>query len=267
MKTLLVSLLLSTQVGAQVSTAVIKNFNFNYRAPTGEGVAESFSYQKAVREAQVVRAERVGDEFRILLEGAEDRELNWKGAPDLIIGADVIKLSAFNLNYAGSLELTAVSGFFQSPLRILSFKSLSLSCDRNYVLGEATQQLITGCFQKLQFRASAFNSEGEGFDQAVMKALDQGHNELLAKLGAKNIDLKISSGKFNLSADVQAQVSGTVKSKGVMTFEAPLKKVTVKIDEVKFGFLNVTSKVFDELKKQESDSVKVSKPYVYIFLK
>ena len=267
MKTLLFTLLLSTQAFGQVQKVEIKNFNFNYRAPTGEGLADKFSYQKAVQEAQVVKVERIGEEFKILLEGTENRELHWKGAPDLVLGADVIKLSSFNLDYGSALNVTAASGYFQSPLRILSFNNLNLVCDRTYVLEEGFEQLISGCFQRLQFKASAFNSEGEGFDQAIMKAFDEGHNELLAKMGARNVDLKISSGKFNLSANVQAQVSGNVKSKGEMKFEASLKKITVKIDEVKFGFLNVTSKVFDELKKQETDSLKVSKPYVYIFLK
>jgi len=50
-------------------------------------------------------------------------------------------------------------------------------------------------------------------------------------------------------------------------YEAAAKKITVKVSEVKFSYLDVTSQVFDELKKQESESVKVSKPYIYITIK
>ena len=174
MKTLLFSLFLSTQVWAQVSTVEVKNFNFNYRAPTGEGLADRFSYQKSVQEAQVVKVERIGDEFKILLEGTEDRELIWKNAPELIQGADVIKLTSLNLGYASDLSLTAVSGFFQSPLRILSFDNLSVTCDRTYVLKEGFEQLITGCFQRSLLKAQALIFECDFLLRCFL-----GHHSLL----------------------------------------------------------------------------------------
>jgi hypothetical protein len=82
-----------------------------------------------------------------------------------------------------------------------------------------------------------------------------------------SVDLKTNAGKYDLSADVKAQVSGKVKSNGNMSYDPASGKLTLKISEVKFSILNITGKVFDELKKNESDKLKVKEPYVYYTIK
>lgn len=267
MKILLLSALLSSAAFAQVSKVDIKNFNFNYSAPLGEGTADSFSYEKSVNEAQKVKVEKVNGEFKILLEGVENEELTFKDAPALINDAESISLKAFNLSFAERFSLTISSGEFQSPDKNVDLSNFNLSCDRTASFPEVMDQLISGCIQKMSFKAGGFSSEGEGLDQAVMKGLDAGHDTVKAALGVKNVDFKVSGGKFEMSADIKAQISGKVKGSGTVKYEAGIKKVTVKVSGIKFGILDVTSQVFDELKKQESDSLKVSKPYVYITIK
>lgn len=268
MRVLLFSLLFTSSVWAQVSQVSIKNFNFNYQAPQGEGTAETFSYEKSVLDAQKVHVEKIGEDFKILLEGVENRELTLKDAPDLLKNAQEIKLSAFNLSFAQTASLSMTSAVFNSPDKNIDLRNLNLACDRFASLPDVTDQLISGCIQKMSFKTAGFSTDGEaGFDQALMKALDERHDEMLGGVSIKNVNLKMAGGKFDLSADIKAQISGAVKGTGTVKYEAPLRKLTVKISEIKFGFLDVTSKVFDELKKQESATVKVSKPYVYITLK
>jgi hypothetical protein len=120
----------------------------------------------------------------------------------------------------------------------------------------------------MSLKTGGLSTNGEsGLDQALMKAIDESHDQILGEVGLKNVSLKVNGGKFDLSADIQAQISGTAKSTGSIKYEAAIKKITVKVTEVKFGFLDVTSKVFDELKKQESSTLQVSKPYLYLTIK
>lgn len=237
MKTLLLSLLLN-------------NFNFSYQAPFGEGVSDT----------QKVKMEKIGDEFKVDVEGAHTQSYSFSQAPDFIQEALVIKLQAMNLNYDQSLKLSLGSGVFQSLGRDLSLTKVTLEC-------EGAEELINGCLKKLSFKAANFRSQGEGFEQALMKAVDTGHDEFLGGLNVLNMDLKIVAGNFDLSADVKAQMSGKVKSTGTMSYEAGSKKITIKINAVKFGFLDVTSKVFEELKKKESEQLIINKPYIYILQK
>lgn len=267
MKILLLSVLLSSTAFAQVSKVDIKNFNFNYSAPLGEGTADSFSYEKSVNEAQKVKVEKVNGEFKIVLEGVENQELSFKDAPSLINDAETISLRAFNLSFADRFGITISSGVFKSSDKSVDLNNFNLACDRTAAFPEVMDQLIAGCIQKMNFKAGGFSSSGEGFDQAFMKGLDASHDEVKAALGVKNVDFKVTGGKFEMAAEIKAQISGKVKGSGTVKYEQAAKKLTVKVSEIKFGILDVTSQVFDELKKQESDSIKVSKPYVYITIK
>lgn len=267
MKILLLTALLSTTAFAQVSKVDIKNFNFNYQAPFGEGQADAFSYEKNVNQSQQVKVEKVNGEFKILLEGVENQELIFKDAPSLISDAESIKLKSFNLGFAEKFSLTVASGEFNSPDKNIDLSNLNLSCDRVSAHETVVDQMITGCLQNMRFKAGGFNSQGEGLDQAIMKGLDESHDMVKAALGVKNVDFKLTNGKFELSAEIKAQISGKAKGNGTAKFDSKTRVITVKVSEIKFSILDVTSQVFDELKKQESLSMKVSKPYIYITIK
>ena len=268
MKALLFAFFISTVAQAQVSQVNIKNFNFNYTAPSGDGTAEAFSYEQKLFETQKVHVDKNGEDFDIKLEGVENREFTFKNAPALIKDADKIKLSAFNLSFQDKVALTIGSGVFESPDKTLDMNNLNLGCDRIGSFAEVMDQVISGCIQKMSLKTGSFSSAGaESIEQAVMKAIDERHDADKAAVGVKNVDLKITGGKLELSAEIKAQISGKAKALGTVKYEAAAKKLTVKISEVKFGILDVTSKVFDELKKQESANFQVKQPYLYITIK
>lgn len=267
MKILLFSFMMTSMAWGQVSTVNIQNFNFSYSAPRGEGTADTFSYAKNVNQAQNVQVEKVGDDFNILLEGVENQELVFKDAPDLVRNASDITLRGFNLSLASSLSLTINSGVFESSDKNVDLSNLNLSCNRVNGPVELKDQMINGCIQKMSFRAGAFSTDGEGLEQAVVKAIDESHNEILSAVGIKNLNFKVTNGKFELSADIRAQISGSAKGSGTVKYDAAAKLITVKVSSVKFSILDVTSKVFDELEKNESETFKVKEPYLYITIK
>lgn len=268
MKTLLLSLILSTSAWAQVSQVDIRNFNFTYEAPMGEGVAENFSYNlKNYTQSQKVKVEKLGEDFKVLLEGVENQEVTIKKAPSLLSDATNIDLNTFNLLFTDRLSLTVASGNFESPEKSVDLNNLNFSCNRDMSSTEVLDQVIQGCIQRLSFKAGGFSTSGEGIDQALFKAIDEGHDSNKAAVRIKNLNLKVTDGKFDLSADINAQISGSAKGNGSMSYDPASKIVTVKVSSIKFSILDVTSKIFDELKKQESDSFKVSKPYLYIKVK
>jgi hypothetical protein len=274
MKTFLILLFMASIAKAEVTSVDIKNFNFNYSAPSGEGLAQNFSYGNVKNTSpQKVSVEKMGEVFHIALSGQENQELEFKGAPSLILDAESIKLTQFNLDFSSRFNLVAEEGWFKSPTTEIKFNQISLGCDR-LSSPEVADQLIAGCIQRMTLKTSSFSSQGQASEaglasvtQALMKSVDEAHDTDKAAVGVKNIDLSMSAGKFSLSAEVKAQISGKVKGNGSMSYDQAQKKITIKISEIKFGILNVTSKVFDELKKQESAQVKVSQPYIYITLK
>lgn len=260
--------MLTSLAHAQVTNGEIKNFNFSYQAPMGEGTADSFSYQQKTDAAQKVHVERLADDFKINLEGVENQEIIFKNPPDIIKNAQTINLTAFNLSLIDRALLSMSSGVFHSPDSDINLKNFNLACDRVGTFQDLLDQVLSGCVQKLNLRVGGFSSlGGEGVEHAIINAIDQRHDSFKGSVGIKNLDLKIASGKFQLSAEIKAQISGTATGSGTVKYEAELKKVTVKVSEIKFGFLDLTTQVFDELKKQESQTMKVSRPYIYLTIK
>lgn len=268
MKTFLIFFLITSFAQAQISEVTIKNFNFLYSAPTGEGVADLFFYQKNNFDPQKVSVEKIGEEFKIHLEGVENQEIILSNPPGFLKNAQDMKLTSFNLNLKERAVVSMGSGVFHSPDEDINLKNFTLSCDRIISHPELMDQIVAGCVQKMFMKAGGFASEGgEGVTQAFIKAIDRSFEPMTGGFGLKNVELKIFGGKFDLTGDIKAQISGTAEANGSMKYDVVAKKLTVKVSEIKFGYFDVTSKVFDELKKQESQNLKVKEPYLYLMIK
>jgi hypothetical protein len=268
MKFLLTFIFASSLGYAQVKQVEIKNFNFAYTAPLGEGLAESFSYQNQKKGEQKVQVEKFAEVFKLKFEGSENQELEFKNAPAFIQEAETINLNTLNLNLGQSVSLGLSQGEFVSTKEELILKNMNLSCDRLGLSSQILDEVLGGCIQRMSFKVSGFSSYPQkGIDFALIEALNSSSEFKATSLSIKNVDLKINGGKFQLSADVKAQISGTASASGTAKYDAPSKKITIKVSEIKFGFLDLTTQVFDELKKQESETLKVNKPYIYITVK
>jgi citrate lyase gamma subunit len=270
MKTILGALLFSGLSFAQVSRVEIQNFNFNYTDPSGEGVAETFSYQQKFLGQQKVHVEKSGSELHFRLEGVENQEFNLKNAPDFIQKAQTIRLQAFNLSLNEGFSTVFEEAAFLSPNDNLQLKNFSLSCSKNNQFSQLMDQLLSGCTQKMALKAAQFSSSGEGALQELAEALVQGvdaRNETKGDVGIRNVELKVSGNKFTLAADIRAQISGRATGTGSISYDQAAGVVALKVSEIKFGYLNVTSQVFEELRKQQSARFQVKQPYLYLHLK
>jgi hypothetical protein len=244
----------------------VKNFNFSYTNPHGQGTASSFSRSQFLNEELKVSVDKLDKDFKLSVSGAETQEFEFKDAPSFMTDADTMTVSNFNLNLSDKLTLSLGAGRFNSPENSLKLDGLNLDCNRDAAQIEVMDQLINGCIQKMTLKSSKFQSQEaeevlvDVISFAVSKAID-------SDVTVNSVDLKTNAGKYDLSADVKAQVSGKVKSNGNMAYDPANGKLTLKISEVKFSILNITGKVFDELKKKESDKLKVKEPYVYYTVK
>lgn len=259
--------LLSSFAHAESLKVNVKNFNFTYADPFGDGTATSFS-RNLTQESVSVRVEKVAEDFHLSTSGAENHEFVFKDAPAFMTEAETMTVKGFNLNFSQALTMSLSSGRFLSKEDHLKLDGLNLSCERDNNHSHEMDQIISGCMNKMSLKASKFSQDSA--KRSVANILNEafGVNDLeKANIGVNSLDLKTQSGKYELEGDVKAQISGKVRSKGNMSYDAVKGIMTIKISEVKFGFLNITGKVFDELKKNESDKLKVKQPFVYFTLK
>lgn len=259
----------SSFLNAQTQSLKVVNFNFNYRNPSGEGNAAFFSMSKIQSDQSLqVQVERLDRDFHFSVSGSENQEYLFKNAPDLLVESESVSIKGLNLNLSDKLVFNLTSGSFLSKDDEFNLENLSLDCARDLSQSEVTDQLISGCTQRLSLKAGKFSSQ-EVIMGILNSVINDDHHGMSdkGKVGVNSLDLRINAGKFDLSGDVKADISGKVKSYGTISYNSSTGLLMLKISEVKFSILNVTGKVFEELKKNENEKMKVRQPYVYISLK
>lgn len=253
-----IGLTLYSSFAISATNIQVQDFNFTYKDPHGAGVAQVFSRSQFVPKASLeVSVDKIDKDFKIAVTGAETEEFEFKNAPAFMTDAETISVDALNLILGADLSLTLRSAKFSSKTSSMILDNLSLACSRDSSHTEDMDQLLSGCVKKMSLKSGKFSS---GF-------LEESMVEVLGSVGISSLDFKIENGKYNLQGQVKAQMSGKVKSNGQASYDSATGVLTLKISEVKFGILGITGKVFDELRKNESDKLKVKQPYLYITLK
>ncbi|MFL5786316.1 MAG: hypothetical protein ACJ76H_16985 [Bacteriovoracaceae bacterium] len=263
------SLLVSTQFAlAQDVRVKIEDFSFNYTDPKGSGEASLFEHNQKMAEGVQVQVEKIGDAMNFKVTGSEEHEFKLEHAPDVVMKARTMNVDDLDLSYQDNLSFSVLEGEFIGADDELHLKNFALNCLKDASQTAAENQLIFGCLKKMSVKSQSFSQAAveEGMVSAFTKAL-QNVAGSRGDLAIKGLDFRVNDGKYNLDADVNAQMSGHAQSKGNLSYDPSSGIMTIKISEVKFGILNVTGMVFDQLKKNENARMKVKQPNVYYKLK
>lgn len=272
MKSLLACLLFSTAALAAPLSGEVQDFNFNYSDPKGSGSASVFQMSEGFLDEGVkVDLEKKDNVFFINVSGAHNQNFEFKDAPSVMTSAKDMAIEGFNLSLKDSLSMSVADATFDSEKDSLNLKNLALNCSRDSSSTEVMDQLLNGCIQKMGLKSAEFSSTSNKSQAALLmvaQAMSRAvGNKSRGGVTIKSMDLKINAGKYDLSADLRAQISGRVKSNGVMSYDKTSGVLTVRINEVKLGILGVTGQVFNELKKNESEKFKVKQPNIFITIK
>lgn len=266
-RTLIIGLLITTHALSQDVRVKIEDFSFNYSDPSGSGEATLFQHNQKTLEGVQIGVEKIGEAMNFKVTGSENHEFTLEKAPDVVMKAKTMAVDTLDITYEDSLSFSLIEGEFvgEDELRL---KNFTLNCNKDLTQVAADNQLIFGCLQRMSVKSQSFSQTAveDGMVNAFTNALKSvagGRGDV----SIKALDFKIQNGKYELGAEVKAQMSGKAKSNGNMSYDPESGIMTIKISEVKFGILSVTGMVFDELKKNENDRMKVKKPNVYYQIK
>jgi hypothetical protein len=199
-------------------------------------------------------------------------------------GSESGKTYTVRKNAAGNLEATLPNGKLDfgvsagQKLLGINFRDLDLLIDdqvNNLVLenvsfknaqkGESTvDQLVANCspilkegsFLTLIF-ANCFTMGSATVSSAIFPDM----------LSFENARLKVENNNFTLNGNLIDPVVGSAKIKGVSKFDAATSVLTVEVKSAKLDVFNIRSRIFKELGKIKSETIKVKEPFIYITLK
>ena len=270
---ILLSLSLPLTTLAKPLVVRVDKFNFQYNDPIGEGVADSFYRSELGGEKVQVQIEKRNNDFLFLVTGAENYEFHLKDAPSFMTKAKSMRIQNFNLNFEERSEIRIEKGEFRSEKDFTQMDQFLLNCNRNTNVENVVDQLIVGCLESMSIKAKSFNSSKvSNALNHILEDLGKDQNRVhdFSKLGSLDIshaNISMKAGRLHVMADVKSDFNGRVRGKGDLSYDLKTKKITLKIDEVKFGILNITKKVFGELREIKNPNLEVNEPYVHFKIK
>lgn len=237
MRAWMLVLTLSLGAIAQVPSINVENFKANYTQPTGSGSADNFVYE----------GQSYGNEFNLEIQAGE-----------LVLRSDTGE--EFNLNSIPAQVSEWKKLMVEKVDLQTSMEKIFLRSQRiEYTDGEDKEGYI-----------SSIKVDCETLQKGIMEsALDMCLNNkmtfyvpFVGGLSLNNINIWTDNNKLNFSIKNGVWIKGY----GAIFYEEANKKIRIRIDKAKTGFLNVTGKVFSELKALENDFVSVNRPWVEISL-
>lgn len=228
--------ILSMGAFAQVPQIEIENFQANYVQPNGSGSANTFVYEgldygnsfEVDLQAGELVLSTEQDEFR--LSSLPSQVSDWKSLNiekvDLKSNSNFIELRSERIEYT---DIEDKEGYISK---------ISIDCE-NQSKGILESVLDMCLNQKMTF-----------------------YVPFIGGVSLNNINIWTDKNKLNFSLKNGVWIKGY----GTIFYEEANKLIRVRIDKAKAGFLNVTGRVFSELKGLENDYVKVNRPWVEISL-
>jgi hypothetical protein len=90
-------------------------------------------------------------------------------------------------------------------------------------------------------------------------------NSASRALEVSEVDVAIIKGKTNF--EVRIGGIGKIKGNGTTTHLPNEGTIKIKVDSVKLGILGITGQFFDQLEKNESETLRVERPFIYVVYK
>lgn len=281
MKKLIISVLLLTSSSSFADFEFIQLLNFNglYKSPEGRASAEKFIVPdfNSKKLDQALIDINISQQDNGYLLKYTDKEYLFENPPTFLQDVDQIKwkdidlLSKQKRFYLDLPELSSKgtdgSAFF-SKLRVECFEN-------DASITSFSLKLIDGCTTNstMSFSRILFNKTLrpihilEGLKNTISKlTTDKSNSRLNNVMEFTKFSFSSKDNNFKLKLTAKTSRKVKVKMSGLMNFNKTTNILKIKINKAKSGFINIKNIIFKELKKQESETFKVQKPYIYIKL-
>ncbi len=241
MKILITILSVTSIAFAQVPTTSVTDFNLSYNDPSGVASADhlivpGYSFENSPN----FTVEKQAGNF--ILETTNE-SLTIEDIPEQIMELEKLTVANLNLRTNNTKIFLSVDKLAGNNLDAdIDVKSLSIDCDYEHLSADIKDEVLNSCVNNNgRIKIDKFANNGKD----VVNDADLRFNK-------NGLNFTIRAAGFN------------VKGSGKAYYTPGLLRI--KVERAKVGILNVKNKVFDELEKVQSQSVRVSNPWIEIDL-
>lgn len=243
----------------------IKNFNFDYVDPNGFGVADSFSREGAPSGRAEVSIEKKNKDFFFFVKGSEDYQFELNDAPTFMTTAETMNVSGLNLSLENNVRVNISSADFRSSKNEMKLENFNLTCSKFSAKMDWIENLLIGCVSSMNLNSEYFNSSKVNkFLQHILREFKNKENfDPSSLFDVNDARISINNGQLKVYGQIKSDISGKIRGKGHFFYHESQKTLELRIDEVRFGILNITQRIFNEIKEANIPNIEVRQPYVY----
>ena len=268
MRNLIISTMLfaATSSFADFKNVEVSNFTGSYQKPDGTATASRLVVPESITSTINISLKGVEDGY--LLEYG-DSEFHLKNPPAFIDDIETANWSNINFKTEAKTMSTSLTNF-NSEVKgsRMALKGLSGNCSLNrdhtdnYGL-----QILDACLTNSRFSISSLisNEISKAYDLLIDVPGMIGVNATAVTI--KNAKFSSKRNSFTFKGKVNLGISANITIEGKSNYEIDKNRVSVRIDKAKASFINIKKKLFEELEKSETDTLRVESPYIYIYLK
>ncbi|OUR98741.1 hypothetical protein A9Q84_04830 [Halobacteriovorax marinus] len=261
----LMTLICMAPTMADFKTVKVSGFTGSYDKPDGSATATELVIPSAKNTQIEIKLTGIENGY-LLTYG--DQEFTFENPPAFINDLQDGTWSNVNYSTIGKNLSSSINSLYTNlDDSSMSLNNFSLQCSESRFFENYGIQIIDGCLKngkiQLKYLKSTTSRKILNILDEVPEFLGVYANDTIVK----DAKLTINNHKFSFVGKIQMGMSAKVKISGHSEYQKENNRIAIRIDKAKASFINIKNKIFEELKKSESDTMKVKKPYIYLLLK
>lgn len=259
---LLVLLSLVSFAYAGFDKVSIKNLDFDYTAPHGKGTVEKVSLGFSLApEVYPVEVNRTVDSFELM---TPFLDVSWKNPWKFFHDLEAFSTDKLNLSVGGQKHTLTTPLLSMRPQDRGEYKAenVEASCQGNFV-GKLDIRLFEDCREKMSVRAKRLEVPTDFILYRILHDAPSVPREI--DVPAYDLEFNSNKGDYSLLFTFKYIFLARLRAYGHFQYENNYKTIAIRVDQVKFGYLPVTSFVLRRLKEiNNNPNVTVNPPWIRI---
>ncbi|WP_408096375.1 hypothetical protein ACJVC5_15155 [Peredibacter sp. HCB2-198] len=259
---LLVLLSLASFAFAGFDKATIKNLDFEYTAPYGKGTVEKVSLGFSLApEVYPIEVNRTESSFELI---TPFLDVSWKNPWKFFHDLEMLSTNKLNLNVGGKKHTLTIPYISMRPKERGEYKAenVEASCEGSFA-GKLDIRLFEDCREKMAVRAKKVDLPTDFILYRILYDAPSIPREI--DVPAYDLEFTSSKGNYSLLFTFKYIFLARLRAYGHFQYENNYKTIAIRVDQVKFGYLPVTSFVMRRLKEiNKNPNVTINPPWIRI---
>lgn len=257
-------LLLSLSAFAGPKLLALKNVNFDYVLPMGNGEAEKIMVATDLLPAtfpfEVLRTDAAFEVTTPFI------DYHWLKPFPFVHDIESLTTKNLNLKVGGTLHELSLEHFSVRPRKRNDYRASGLvgTCE-----GGSEQDLLVklleDCRTKMDLKIKKVDVPEDFILYKLIQDLEK--REDMSEIPGDNLNFSSRDGKYALQVYLKYWIHAGLRSWGTFSYEDDFKTLVIKVDQIKFGYLSVTTLVMNRLREMnQNPNVVVQPPFIKINL-